>query len=300
MENFIGQLVNKHAHVKITEDKELLKKLKESNQNYFNTVYDFESVDYHSVRADYKLDSDKYFHIDYSDSDEEIQKSLLEYFKMFDSTGEISKLDKKDLGKLELLIYGKKVNNKYKLNFQTITKRNFITSKILIGFKLNSLEIKEQKNELEFKDSIDVIIDEESQKIYFKNFSDLKKIDNVFIELYKEATIEEVHKFIEDVNEFKEFNIESSKLKLLSTNLKKLKYAHENGMVKEVLSKKTKVNKYIRKYKEQLELKKIDGIFQIKENKDMTSFLKVIYESLYEGEITGKKLESNSSQEIKI
>ncbi len=300
MENFIGQLVNKHAHVKITEDKELLKKLKESNQNYFNTVYDFESVDYHSVRADYKLDSDKYFHIDYSDSDEEIQKSLLEYFKMFDSTGEISKLDKKDLGKLELLIYGKKVNNKHKLNFQTITKRNFITSKILIGFKLNSLEIKEQKNELEFKDSIDVIIDEESQKIYFKNFSDLKKIDNVFIELYKEATIEEVHKFIEDVNEFKEFNIESSKLKLLSTNLKKLKYAHENGMVKEVLSKKTKVNKYIRKYKEQLELKKIDGIFQIKENKDMTSFLKVIYESLYEGEITGKKLESNSSQEIKI
>ncbi len=300
MENFIGQLVNKHAHVKITEDKELLKKLKESNQNYFNTVYDFESVDYHSVRADYKLDSDKYFHIDYSKSEKEIQKSLLEYFKMFDSTGEISKLDKKDLGKLELLIYGKKVNNKHKLNFQTITKRNFITSKILIGFKLNSLEIKEQKNELEFKDSIDVIIDEESQKIYFKNFSDLKKIDNVFIELYKEATIEEVHKFIEDVNEFKEFNIESSKLKLLSTNLKKLKYAHENGMVKEVLSKKTKVNKYIRKYKEQLELKKIDGIFQIKENKDMTSFLKVIYESLYEGEITGKKLESNSSQEIKI
>lgn len=300
MENFIGQLVNKHAHVKITEDKELLKKLKKSNQNYFNTIYDFESVDYHSVRADYKLDSDKYFHIDYSDSDEEIQKSLLEYFKMFDSTGEISKLDKKDLGKLELLIYGKKVNNKHKLNFQTITKRNFITSKILIGFKLNSLEIKEQKNELEFKDSIDVIIDEESQKIYFKNFSDLKKIDNVFIELYKEATIEEVHKFIADVNEFKEFNIESSKLKLLSTNLKKLKYAHENGMVKEVLSKKTKVNKYIRKYKEQLELKKIDGIFQIKENKDMTSFLKVIYESLYEGEITGKKLESNSSQEIKI
>lgn len=300
MENFIGQLVNKHAHVKITEDKELLKKLKESNQNYFNTEYDFESVDYHSVRADYKLDSDKYFHIDYSTSAEEIKKSLLEYFKMFDSTGEISKLDKKDLGKLELLIYGKKEKNKHKLNVQTITKRNFITSKTLLGFKLDSLEIKEQKNELEFKDFIDVIIDEESQTIYFKNFSDLKKVDNVFIELYKEATIEEVHKFIEDVNEFEEFNIESSKLKLLSTNLKKLKYAHENEMVKEVLSKKTKVNKYIRKYKEQLELKKIGGIFQIKENKDMTSFLKVIYESLYEGEITGKKLESNSSQEIKI
>ena len=111
MESFIGQLVNKHAHVKITEDIELLKKLKESNQNYFNTEYDFESVDYHSVRADYKLDSDKYFHIDYSTSAEEIKKSLLEYFKMFDSTGKISKLDKKDLGKLELLIYGKKDYN---------------------------------------------------------------------------------------------------------------------------------------------------------------------------------------------
>ena len=83
MENFIGQLINKHAHVKITEDKELLEKLKKSNQNFFNTAYDFESVDYHSVRADYKLDSDKYFHIDYSKSEKEIQKSLLEYFKMY-------------------------------------------------------------------------------------------------------------------------------------------------------------------------------------------------------------------------
>jgi hypothetical protein len=298
MENFIGQLVNKHAHVKITEDKELLKKLKESNQNYFNTEYDFESVDYHSVRADYKLDSDKYFHIDYSTSVEEIKKSLLEYFKMFDSTGKISKLDKKDLGKLELLIYGKKEKNKHKLNIQIITKRNFITSKTLLCFKLDSLEIKEQKDELEFKDSIDVIIDEESQKIYFKNFSDLKKIDNVFIELYMEATEEEQKEFVDSVNTFKDFNIDDSKLKLLTTNLKKLKYALDNGMVNDVLSKKTKVNNYIKKYTDQLELKKIKGVYSLNTNKHISSLLKVIYENFYEGEITGKKLESNSSKAL--
>ncbi len=299
MENFIGQLINKHAHVKITEDKELLEKLKKSNQNFFNTAYDFESVDYHSVRADYKLDSDKYFHIDYSKSEKEIQKSLLEYFKMFDSTGEISKLDKKDLGKLELLIYGKKEKNKHKLNIQTITKRNFITSKTLIGFKLDSLEIKEQKNELEFRDSIDVIMDEEHQKIYFKNFTDLKKIDNVFIELYMEATEEEQKEFVDSVNTFKDFNIDDTKLKLLTTNLKKLKYALDNGMVNDVLSKKTKVNNYIKKYTDQLELKKIKGVYSLSTNKHISSLLKVIYENFYEGEITGKRLESNSSQELK-
>lgn len=296
MENFIAQLVNKHAHVKITEDKELLKKLKKSNQNYFNTEYVFESVDYHSVRADYKLDSDKYFHIDYSTSAEEIQKSLLEYFKMFDSTGEISNLNKKDLGKLELLIYGKKEKNKHKLNIQTITKRNFITSKTLLGFKVDSLEIKEQKDELEFKDSIDVIIDEESQKIYFKNFSDLKKIDNVFIELYMEATEEEQKEFVDSVNTFKDFNIDDTKLKLLTTNLKKLKYALDNGMVTDVLSRKTRVNDYIKKYKSQLELKKTKGVYNLSTNKHITSLLKVIYENFYEGEITGRKLESNSSK----
>lgn len=298
MENFIGQIINKQTYVKITEDKELLKKLKESNENYFKTVYDFESVDYHSVRADYKLDSDKYFHIDYSTSAEEIQKSLLEYFKMVDSTGKISKLDKKDLGNIELLIYGKKVNNKHKLNIQTITKRNYIISKTLIGFKLDSLEIKEQKDELEFRDSIDVIIDEESQKIYFKNFSDLKKIDTVFIELYMEATEEEQKEFVDSVNSFKDFNIDYSKLKLLTTNLKKLKYALDNGMVTDVLSKKTKVDKYIKKYKSQLELKKIKGVYTLSTNKHITSLLKVIYENFYEGEITGKRLESNSSKEL--
>ena len=32
MENFIGQLINKHAHVKITEDKELREKLTEEGK----------------------------------------------------------------------------------------------------------------------------------------------------------------------------------------------------------------------------------------------------------------------------
>ncbi|QDF29355.1 hypothetical protein [Halarcobacter anaerophilus] len=58
------------------------------------------------------------------------------------------------------------------------------------------------------------------------------------------------------------------------------------------------MNSYIRKYKDELSLYRSDGKYILKTNKDITSLLKIIFENFYQGEITGRKLESNSSKEL--
>jgi hypothetical protein len=299
MGHFIGQLKNDEGFNKIFNRASELTQIKRDNEVFFNTDIDFaESVDYSTVRPDHKLESEKYYFLDYSQGGQNILDSIQIYFNTLDSTAEISTLTKDHLDKIELLIYGKKTSNKYKLNIQAITPKYFIKSKNYLKVINSHIEYKHEKDVLEFKDQIDIFIDENEKKIYFKHFANLKKIDNSFIELYQEASDEEQETFIEEVNSHENFEIDSSKLKLQTTNLKKLKYALDNGMVSEVLSKKRKVNQYIRRYKDELSLRKSEGMYVLKTNKDITSLLKVIFENFYQGEITGKKLESNSSKEL--
>lgn len=299
MGHFIGQLKSNGGFNKIFDRAIELTQIKQDNEVFFNLDIDFsESVDYTTVRPDHKLEVEKYYFLDYSQGGQDILDSIQIYLDTLESTAEIPTLIQSNLENIELLIYGKKSNNKYKLNIQVITPKYFIKSKNYLKYINSHIEYKHEKDVLEFQDKIDIFINENEKKIYFKYFSYLKKIDNSFIELYQEASDEEQETFINEVNSHDNFEIDDSKLKLQTTNLKKLKYALDNGMVEEVLSKKRKVNSYIRRYKSELYLQKTDGIYILKTNKDITSLLKVIFENFYQGEITGKKLESNSSKEL--
>ncbi|QDF29356.1 hypothetical protein [Halarcobacter anaerophilus] len=237
MGHFIGQLKNNSGFNKIFDRDSEFTQIKQDNEVFFDTELDFsDSVDYTMVRPDHKLEAEKYYFLDYSQSEGGILNSIQRYFNTLDSTAEIATLIQVNLDKIELLIYGKKINNKYKVNIQAITPKYFIKSKNYLKIFDGHIEYKHEKNVLEFKDQIDIFIDENEKKIYFKHFNYLKKIDDSFIELYQEASDEEQGTFIEEVNSHENFEIDDSKLKLQTTNLKKLKFALDNGMVKEVLS----------------------------------------------------------------
>jgi hypothetical protein len=299
MGHFIGQLKNNGGFNKIFERESEFTQIRQDNEGFFSLNGDFSSSeDYTNVRPDHKLDVEKYYYLDYSQAVQDVKDAIQVYFNALDSSVEMYTLTQSNLDKIELLIYSEKIDDKYKVNIQTITPKFFIKSKSFLKVIGNHIHYSHEEDILEFKNQIDVFIDENEGRIYFKNFSHLKKISNSFIELYQEASDEEQETFIEEVNSHEDFEIDSSKLKLQTTNLKKLKYALDEGMVQNVLSKKTKVKKYIKKYKDELTLKKSSGKYVLKTNKDITSLLKVIYESFYEGEITGKKLESNSSKPL--
>ena len=296
MGKFIGRLEKNLGFNKIfARDAELTKIIIE-NRVFFNLTFDFtSSVDF-KVNPENKLDADRFFYVDYSNCDSDIKDIIQSYFNAVDSTAEMSTLNKANLSKMEFLIYGKKIASKFKLNLQAITPKYFIHSKSYLKVLDSHIEYKHEKDVLEFKDELSIHIDEQAKKIYFRHFSDLKKIHKKFIKLYNVATPAEQTSFIDKVNDYDLFLIDQSKLKLQPTNLKKLKYVLDNEMLSEVFKKPNKVKKYIKKFKSNLELTKTDGKFIITNNKEFTSLMKVINENYYEGEITGKKRESNSTE----
>ena len=295
MGKFIGKLKGELGFNKVFEKDDELKKIIDDNQIFFNLDLDLsEPVDF-KENPEHKLESDKFFFVDYSDCNEDIKNIIQNYFDTIDSTAEISTLNKTNLENIEFLFYGKKIKDKFKLNFQSITPRYFIKSKSYLKFNTH-IVYHHEKDVLEFKDDFNIHIDENTKKIYFKHFYDLKKLHKDFIELYKEATKEEKDNFIKGVNDYKLFKIDDSKLKLQPTNLKKLKYILDNKIMEVVFKNKKKVEKYIKRYKTSLSLTKKDNKYIVSNNKQFTDLLKIINENFYQGEITGKKLESNSTK----
>ncbi|EKR8002107.1 hypothetical protein P9H72_001686, partial [Campylobacter fetus] len=69
--------------------------------------------------------------------------------------------------------------------------------------------IKYQKNDksLIFRNEIDIFIQKNLNRIYFKKFNDLKYFDKRFIDIYREATKEEVESFKELVKKIDSFSI---------------------------------------------------------------------------------------------
>ena len=196
MGNFIGKLKAKKSFNKIFEKHEELTKIIEDNQIFFNLAPKInEAIDF-KQNPEYKLESDNFFFVEYSSTNEDIKNTIQSYYDVISSTAEISTLDRSSLVNIEFLFYGKKIDDNMKLNLQSITPKFFIKSTSFLKFD-KQIVYHHEKDILEFKDDFNIHIDERSKKIYFKNFFDLRKFHKDFIELYKEATgIEKMLYFI--------------------------------------------------------------------------------------------------------
>lgn len=298
MGKFVSKLTGNLGFNKVFEKNEELEKIIEDNAVFFNLEINIQDAVNFKENPEHKLDSEHFFYVDYSQSKKEIKDTIQSYFNAINSSGEVSTLKKENLKNIDFLFYGKQIKDKLKLNLQSVTPGFFIKSKSFLRFDLN-IEYKHEKDILEFKNIFDMHIDEKTQRIYFREFSHLKKFHKDFIELYKEATENEKDDFIKQINDSELFAVDKSKLGLQPTNLKKLKFILDNKILEVVLKDHKKVDKYIKKYKSSISLSSKDGKFLISNNKEFTDLLKIINENFYEGEITGKKLESNSTKVLK-
>jgi hypothetical protein len=298
MGKFIAKLKGDLGFNKVFEKNEELKKIIDDNKVFFGLVAELgEAIDF-KENPEHKLENGNFFYIDYSNSNEEIKSTIQSYSDAITSSSEISTLNKSNLENIDFLFYGKKIDEKIKLNLQSITPKYFIKSKSFLKFN-SHIVYHHEKDVLEFKDNFDLHIDEKNQKIYFKEFAHLRKIHKDFIELYKEATEKEKDDFIQQINDSRLFSIDSDKLGLQPTNLKKLKYILDNKILEVVFKEQKKVDKYVKKYKTSISLRLKDGKYLVSNNKEFTDLLKIINENFYQGEITGKKLESNSTKVLK-
>lgn len=295
MGKFIAKLKSDLGFNKVFEKNVELDNIIKDNKIFFGLDIQIEEVIEFKENPDYKLDNGSMFYVDYSNSNEEIKNTINSYFDTINSSSEILSLSQSNLKNIDFLFYGKKIDGKVKLNLQNITPKYFVKSKSFL--KMNThITYQHEENILEFKNIFDLHIDEKNQKIYFRDFSHLRKLHKDFIDLYKEATEKEKNDFINEINKKSLFEIDKSKLNLQSTNLKKLKYILDNDILTSVFKKENKVTKYVKRYQTSLSLSLKDGKYIINDNKDFTALLKIINENFYQGEITGKKLESNSNK----
>ncbi len=299
MGKFVAKLRSELEFNKVFENNNELNKIIQDNETFFGLDIAFEDAIDFKENPEHKLEYGNFFYIDYSNSNDEIQRILNSYFNAITSSSETSTLNKANLQNIDFLFYGKKIDEKLKLNLQSITPKYFIKSKNFLKFFNSHIAYQHEEDVLEFKDNFDLHIDEKNKKIYFKDFAHLRKLHKDFIELYKEATEKEKDDFIKEINDSSLFSIDKSKLGLQSTNLKKLKYILDNKILEIVFKDQKKVEKYIKKYKSSISLASKDGKYLIANNKEFTDLLKIINENFYQGEITGKKLESNSTKVLK-
>lgn len=298
MGEFIGQLKKDSGFNRVFEEKTKLDEIKTKNQTFFKFENNYENSTVFIDNPDYKLDFDGWFSIDYSQCEDSIKESIKNYFDVFEDIGNIADLTKSNLSNLDFLLYAKKKNKHWQINLQTITSKYFIKSKSFLQFRgaNDTLEYKNEENALEFQDIVNIHICQKDKKIYFKRMSDLRKINDDFVNLYKEASSTEVKDFVKQINDNKLF-IMSEGISPESTNLKKLKFLIDDGQIDEFFKKPKRIIEYIKKYT--IKLTKEKDQYLIKNNADVSLLMKIFYENFYQGEITGELKENNSNKKIK-
>jgi hypothetical protein len=284
---------------KVLESGGELNKLIEDRKGFFEFDNNIDEIDFIKNPA-WKLEKktpkddstkDQWFFIDYSENTD-IKDVVKKYKDTLESSAECSDLTINNINKIIFLINAKKEKEQYAINFQVVKNTSYIQSRQFLKIGTGKAKYKTEESILNITDNINIHISAADNKIYFKNFADIKKINKVFIELYRESTEEELKSFKEKVAKCPMFSMNGFLIQ--ERNSKSIKYILDNNKVN--FSKdKDKINTYIKKYPTDLN-KDDKGLYEIHSNKDLTNLLKVINEHYYEGEITGNRMESNSSK----
>ncbi len=286
---------------KVLESKEELDSLMADRKHFFKFDNDIQEIDfiknpiYKLNKKTIKDDStkDEWFFIDYSENTD-IEKIVRGYKGVFKSSSDFSNLTTTNINKINFLINARKTKGKYSINFQVIRNASYIRARQFLKIGSNKAKYKTEENILNFTDNIDIHISESSKKIYFKKFAHIKQINEVFIDLYRESTKEEIDVFKDKVSKCKMFLMKDFTIQ--ENNSKSIKFILDNNKA-DFSTNKEKVNKYIDKYP--TGLNKNNEMYEINNNRDLTNLIKVIDERYYEGEITGNHMESNSSKIVK-
>ncbi|MBK2356586.1 hypothetical protein [Francisella hispaniensis] len=288
---------------KVLKENGCLKRITEENKNFFNVlnIDSIKTINFIESQT-YKLEDDEWFFLEIEELSSDIKGSIDNYQECVinssadNPTIEVQKFKNNGLKQaLTFFIAGYKNEdeNIEFINLQKITPSSYIKSKTFFGIKdSNDLEYYNYENILELKDKIDISIDFNQNKIFFKNFSHLKHIHKNFINLYREANKDEFESFRKSVKS-NNFDIDIEIQSIGQRSLKKIKLLLDINKIEKLDN--IKIDSYIKKYSGEMDFEKIENKYVIDSNKKLSCMIKVLEESFYESELTGEKRMSNSS-----
>jgi hypothetical protein len=263
---------NKKNVFKLLSDETLFEEL---------VVTDDASVDY---APDHNLDEDSWFKIDNFSQ----QPYCLDILKVdFDSKDydDLPKAKFKDIAQL----YAIQGNNFY---FQKITPSLFVTKKMIAFGEAAELESTEKR--LVVNQVADAVYYKAQDKLVFKSLATISSIFKGIDELYKEATKEEVEKFLEE--DFIELSDGYDTSKVSKPNRKRIALAMDTLAALPV-EERDQMYSYIHSYCEQkLTFDKENSKFEINSDDELKYLLYGIEQRFYTTPLGHEKRLANSVQ----
>ncbi|HDX6293159.1 TPA: hypothetical protein RPW16_000978, partial [Campylobacter fetus subsp. venerealis] len=177
----------------------------ENNELFFSSTTVSNEHSYISNPQRGNLEQDEWFYMDFSSII--FGKDLLNMFDIFDNTGRYSNLNSNNIKDVNLLFYAKEIDDDKYINLQVIREKNYIKPGRIIQYINDNIKYQKNDKSLIFRNEIDIFIQKNLNRIYFKKFNDLKYFDKRFIDIYREATKEEVESFKELVKKIDSFSI---------------------------------------------------------------------------------------------
>ncbi|EAH8299332.1 hypothetical protein AAFZ08_000178 [Campylobacter fetus] len=270
----------------------------ENNELFFSSTTVSNEHSYISNPQRGNLEQDEWFYMDFSSII--FGKDLLNMFDIFDNTGRYSNLNSNNIKDVNLLFYAKEIDDDKYINLQVIREKNYIKPGRIIQYINDNIKYQKNDKSLIFRNEIDIFIQKNLNRIYFKKFNDLKYFDKRFIDIYREAIKEEVESFKELVKKIDSFSISIIDDIVGQRNRKKIKYIIDNNILDKFIGKGNLIQNYIKKYNIQSKLDFQDDKFIINTNLHLTCFMDIIFEAHYTGEITSTRLLASSNEEVAL
>ncbi len=253
-------------------------------------------------KPDTSLENEDSWYHDAEFSTKDYCIDLIRNFNDFNGTVGFVDIEKNDIDKISCLIIFREINKTKKfIIFQKVTPKKILKNKTVLEFnfvvkakfKLDDIEIREEKNQIVINDYPDAIYSVGEDKLYFKKLESIGSIFEGIVQLYREATEAEVENFLHSdfVNTSGDFFSEDVKV----SNRKRIALVSD-ALNKLPKDKKKKIISYTRKYCPHLSYKR--DKFEISSDKELKDLLYGIQEKYFTTEITKKKKCANSMFDI--
>lgn len=244
-----------------------------------------------------------------------LESELLNLFKFDKSINSYQPLESSQIEDIDYIIL---MIGNY-LIFQNITKRNLVR-KSFIKENLGLMEASTDKKEhgytlsrgekiMTIDDSFDFVYDCSNKHIYFQKITDIISIFPGFSKFFREAVEADVISFsqnkflnitytVETIEGIKKFFLpndeKGNKVEIGSMNLKSIAIFTDKNLAKNV--KMERIQLIVKEFDRKLKI--IDNQIQIKSNKDITEFLKIMFSRYHMDLISNQKMENSGARAL--
>jgi len=284
MPQFNAKLKNK-SHVKIFSSNEELRSID------FYTIPNIDNeVEYNCITHQASEHDERLF---VTLSDTQTNEMMWEYQRNITASGEINTISRAHYNDIDVLYLAN--NNEY--IFTKIWKSYLVRATTILWYWDLWPEIKQQEAWIEFDGQVDVYFNNETKKLYFKNFTKAKSIFKWLISFYRIANSSEVNSFLD--NWFFDIGPDFQKAKIWENILKNIAQIIDTSQIN--FSDNTirhQYNLYAREFECEIDIT-TDGKFKIQKNANLTSIVKLLQWRYYKDYINPtKKMEAINTKPL--